>query len=84
MKTNNENDLVEIFAGSSMEAEIVRSLLKDAEIAAFLKNEIMGTLAPWHTSPSGVNPVKILVSSKDLDKALQFVKKYQENEKELK
>jgi hypothetical protein len=70
MNTNKEDNLVEIFAGSSMEAEIVRNLLEDSDIEAFLKNEIMGTLAPWHTSPGGAGSVKVVVSNLDYAKAV--------------
>ena len=39
MKKDKKNDLVEIFAGSSIDAEIVSSLLKNSKIETFLKDE---------------------------------------------
>lgn len=69
MKTNKENDVVEIFAGSLMEAEIVKSLLEDSEIEVFLKDELMGALAPWHTSSGGMASVKVVISKMNYAKA---------------
>ena len=54
---------VEVFAGSAWEAALVKSLLENAEIEAFLKDEIRGTTMPWHVSPGGINAVKVVVSS---------------------
>lgn len=79
MKTEDEIKPVEIFGGKQWEAAMVKSLLENAEIRVFLKDDMMGTLNPWHTSPGGTNPVKVMVSSKDLDKALQVVKEYEKN-----
>ena len=38
---------MEVFAGSAWEASLVKSLLENAEIEAFLKDEIRGTTFPW-------------------------------------
>ncbi|MFA6403768.1 MAG: DUF2007-related protein [Salinivirgaceae bacterium] len=79
MKAENEMVPVEVFAGTIMQAEMVKSLLENAEIEAFLKDEINGTLAPWVISPGGVNPVKVIISNKDYDKAKSVVDEYEEN-----
>lgn len=76
MKTNNQTELIEIFSGSAIEAEIVKSILKDSEIESFLKDEYMGTIAPWHTAPGGVGSVKIIVSELDYPQAKTIVEKY--------
>lgn len=76
MKTNNQTELIEIFSGSAIEAEIVKSILKDSEIESFLKDEYMGTIAPWHTAPGGVGSVKIIVSKLDYPQAKTIVEKY--------
>ncbi len=79
MKKDKKNDFIEVFAGSSIDAEIVKSLLIDSEIVAFLRNENMGTIAPWHASPGGVGSVKIVVSNLDYDKAKLVVEEYFNN-----
>lgn len=79
MKTKKENDIIEVFAGSSIEAEIVKSMLQDSDIDVFLKNENMGTIAPWHVSAGGAGAVKIIINSNDYDKAKMIIEKYEES-----
>lgn len=74
-----ENYPVEVFAGNAMQATMVKSLLENAEIAAYLKDEFTGVIAPWHTDPGGVAAVKVLVSSQDLEKAQLVVEEYERN-----
>jgi len=78
MTTKKENDLIEVFAGSSIEAGIVQSMLQDAEINVFVKNENMGTIAPWQVSAGGVGAVTIVVGSKDYDEAKLIIEKFEE------
>ena len=59
METDYEIEPVEIYCGDIMQAEMLRSLLENAEINAFLKDEMMGTL----TAPGGACAVKVLVSN---------------------
>ena len=76
MKTNRKDHLVEIYAGPPMKAEIVRGLLENSGIEAFLKDEIMGSLAPWHASPGGVNVVKVMISNLDYTKAKSIIEAF--------
>ena len=78
-----ENDIepVEVYSGSIWEAELVKSLLENAEIEAFLKDEIMGTMAPWYSAPGGAGSVKVIVSNLDYDKAREIVEEYEKNSK---
>jgi hypothetical protein len=80
MKPDNNVKPVEVFAGTAVQATIVKSLLENAEIAAFLKDEFSGTLYPWHTSPGGAGAVKVYVSSADHEKARMVVKDYESNQ----
>ena len=75
----NKIEPVEIFAGTIWEAEMLKSLLEDAEIESFLKDEIIGTLAPWYTASGGAGSVKLIVSSLDFERAQVIVDKFQEN-----
>jgi len=78
----NQNDKalpVEVFAGSQWEAALVKSLLENAEIEAYLKDEIRGTTMPWQVTPGGINAVKVIVSSDDIDLARQVVSEFETN-----
>jgi hypothetical protein len=79
MKTNNEVEPVEIFSGTIWEAELLKSLLENEEIEAFLKDEITGTLAPWYTAAGGMGSVKVIVSNLDFDKAKTIVEEFEKN-----
>lgn len=76
-----ENNPVDVFAGTAWEAAIVKSLLENAEIEVFLKDEIRGTMVPWHISPGGTDAVTVVVSSADYDNAKQVVEEYIVNRK---
>lgn len=71
-----EKELIVVYAGTTIDAGFVKSLLEADEIRAFLKDEIMGTLAPWYVAPRGVGAVKVVIAKRDLDKAKAIVQKY--------
>ena len=72
-----KNDYVVIFAGPAMEAEIVKSMLLSSDIDADLKDENVGTLAPWYTSPGGAGAVKVIVKTEDSELAKSIIKAYE-------
>jgi hypothetical protein len=80
MKSDSEIYPVEIFDGNDWEASMVKSLLDNAEIEAFIKDEKMGVLAPWNVSGGGAGSVKIFVSSVDIDKAKEVIEQYERAE----
>ena len=71
--------MVEIFTGTPWQCGMVKTLLEDAGIEAFLADEIVGMLYPWWTSPGGASPVRVLISSLDQDRARAIVGDYQKN-----
>jgi len=73
---------VEVFAGSAWEAALVKSLLENAEIKTFLKDEIRGTMIPWQVAPGGVNAVKVVVSDQDIERAMQVVRDFEASRKQ--
>ena len=70
---------IEVFAGTLMQAEILKSLLEDSEIEAFLNDEYMGSMAPWYTSGGGSTSVKVMVSKNDYEKAMLVVAEFENN-----
>jgi hypothetical protein len=79
MNTDKKIEPVEVFAGTTWQAAMVKSLLENAQIEAFLKNEIIGTLFPWYTAPGGAGSMKVFVSKPDYDKAKSVVDEYEKN-----
>ncbi len=79
MKPYHEIEPVEIFSGTIWEAGMLKSLLEDAEIEAFLKDEFTGTMAPWYTAGGGAGAVKVIVSSSDYKQAEAIVDEFNKN-----
>ena len=68
--------LIVIYAGNSIEAGLVKGLLEDAGIVSFLKDEIIGSIAPFCATPGGAGAVKVLVKSQDCDKARKVIEEF--------
>ena len=79
---NSENDIkpVEIFAGNTMQATMIQTFLEDNNIQAFLLNDNMGTLEPWVVQSAGINPVKVVVSSLDVQEASRLIEEFNSSE----
>jgi len=73
---------VEVFDGNDWDASMVKSLLDNAEIESFIKDEKMGVLAPWNVAGGGAGSVKIFVSNLDYEKAKEVVEQYEKAEGE--
>ncbi len=73
MNPNNEIYPVEVFDGNDWESAMVKSLLDNAEIEAFIKDGRMGVLEPWVVAGGGAGSVKIFVSNVDYENAKEVV-----------
>ncbi|SMO75132.1 Putative signal transducing protein [Saccharicrinis carchari] len=77
MTTKKPSTPIEIFSGDLYEAEMVKNLLENENIEAFLKDEYIGTIAPWYSAPGGAGSVKVIVLSKYFEKARRIVEAYE-------
>lgn len=82
MEKNDQIEPVEVFAGTIWEAELLKSIMDDAEIESFLLNEFTGTIAPWYTAAGGAGSVKVIVSSVDFERARAIMEEFRENMRE--
>lgn len=71
-----DSDLIVVFKGNPVDSEIVNEILNDNGIVATLKNQLMGTIAPWHVSPGGFEPVEVQILEKDKEKALSLIEEF--------
>ena len=78
-----EKEPVEIFRGSSWEAEMVKSLLENEGITGYLINEA-GTVFPFDITELGTGAVKVMVSATDQQSATAVVESYRANEADSK
>lgn len=76
---NQEIESLVIFSGEAWEAEIVKSILENEGIEAFLKDEYIGMLAPWYAAGGGAGAVKVVVSNLDEKKAAAIVAEFEKN-----
>jgi hypothetical protein len=80
MESNQDIYPVEVFDGNQWEVSLVKSLLENAEIESFLKDERMGVLVPWNVAGGGAGAVKIFVSSADYERAKEVIDQYEKAE----
>ena len=82
MNSDNDIEPVVVFSGTIWAAELVKSLLENAEIESFLIDQNTGTLAPWYTAGGGAGSVRVVVSSVDFEAASHVVEEYENNIRE--
>ena len=76
MKTEDDTNPVQVFAGTPLNAGMIQSLLTEAGIPAFIENELMSNIAPWQVTPGGSDAAKVVVALADEEKALQIISEY--------
>jgi hypothetical protein len=81
MKQDKDIEPVEVFDGTAWQAGMVKSLLENSGIKAYLNDEIVGTMAPWWTAPGGAGSVTVFVSNQDCDQAKLIVGEYEKTQK---
>lgn len=69
---------VEVFSGTAWQAEIIREMLSDNEIEAYLGDEIWGMDAPMQSAPGTLGTVRVFVDREDLQDAKVVVERYYE------
>lgn len=71
-----DDDLILIYSGNPIDSEIIKDILLDNGIAVNIKNELMGTIAPWYVSAGGINPIELEVFTKDKGEALRLINEF--------
>lgn len=71
-----DSELIVVFKGNPIDSELIKDILNDNGIMANLKNQLMGTIAPWHVSPGGFEPVEVEILAKDKEKALKLIDEF--------
>ncbi len=79
MQNKMDNEPVIVFSGTALEVSMVKSILDDNEIASYLRDEYIGTIAPWYSGGGGAGSVKIVVAAADSEKALKVIEEYNRN-----
>jgi len=69
-----KDKLVVVFAGNPVEANMAKNALEAARIESMIKDELMGTIAPFQTSPGGAGATKVLVREEDAKRAKEILR----------
>lgn len=69
MSTTDYSRTVEVFQGSPWEAEIVKNLLENHNVATIVKDGLMSTIAPYITSD-----ITVLVSEEKYEEAMEIIR----------
>lgn len=72
----NSSLVVVLFSGSAVEAEMVKDYLVDNGISACLRNQYMGSIAPWYVSGGGAAPVDVEILDSDKERAAQLLEDF--------
>jgi hypothetical protein len=67
---------IEVFSGTSWESAMIKSLLENSEIDAFLKNDILNS---GMYDPIYAEGVKVIVRKEDYKLAKEIVEEYRRN-----
>jgi len=78
-ETEDDDLPVEVFSGAMWECGMVKSMLEDAGLEAFLNNENLGNVAPWIAAPGGLGAVNVVVAKHDFQTASAIVQKFIKN-----
>lgn len=72
----NDTNLIEIYRGNSVNSEIIKDILNDNGIIASLKNQLMGSIAPFYVAAGGIDPVGVEIFARDREKALALIEAF--------
>ena len=67
------SEIVEVFSGTTWEAELIKSLLESAGIRSFLRNNV---LVSYLYDPIGAKGVKVMILDSDYLEAREIVEGY--------
>ena len=69
-------ELRRAYSSNPIDADLINQILNTNGIQTIMKNQLMGTIAPWQVSPGGLDPVDIYVHADDLENALEIINEY--------
>ena len=66
-----------VFEGEHWKSTMIKNMLEENNIPAFLQDEYIGSIAPFQTTLAGVNPVKVVVSSEFYEAAKALIQDFE-------
>lgn len=81
MTSDQTGEMKVVFTGHSWEAQLLKNILENEGIPAWVTDEAIGTLVPFLTTP-GMGAVKLRVAGSNFEKAKAIASEFEENRKE--
>ncbi len=78
MNKADDSHAVLVFTGHAWEADMVKNILENEGIRAFLNNEHVGTLAPFYSTP-GMGAVRVVVLGDEAERARAIVADFEKD-----
>ena len=69
-----------VFAGTTMEADLLRIHLQEHGIDARLENETAGTWLPYAAATAGVGAVQVNVPTADVEQARELMQRFHDHD----
>jgi len=80
MSKSIENSNAEVYSGTMLNATMIKQMLIENNIYAFIMNEYAGIASPY---PLGnLTPVQVIVNAADLQLAMAYIKDFKVNYQE--
>jgi hypothetical protein len=76
MSTQSTSMQIEVFSGEFWQASLMKQLLEEHDIFAFIGNELLSSIDPVIISTTVVTHVSLKVSQADSEKAFQLIEEY--------
>jgi hypothetical protein len=73
-------EIIEIYKGNTVNAEIITDILNDNGIIASMNNQLMGSIAPFYVSGGGIDPVGVEIFDRDKEKALALIEEFNKSD----
>jgi hypothetical protein len=74
-----ESEIMVVFSGNPVDAEMISEILNDNNIVATIKNQLMGSIAPWQVAAGGFEPTEVEILLKDKEQALQLIEAFHQS-----
>ena len=71
-----KSEHITVFKGNPIQCEMIKQMLEENGIISNLKNQMMGSIAPWLVSYGGNNPVIVEVIYSDEVRATELITEF--------
>ena len=69
-------ELTEIYAGDSIKAKMIANLLQENGIPAFVRNQLLGQIAPFCVTLGGSNATSVEVMTEHAEEAEAIIRNF--------